>query len=114
CITHHGRRSASVMHEGWRLMARSRNIKPGFFMNEKLVELPFEARLMFIGLWTLADREGRLEDRPLRIKMSLFPADNVNTDELLQMLHDSGFIQRYEVDDQAYIEVTAFKKHQNP
>src|SRR5690606_147377 len=29
-------------------------------------------------------------------------------------LHDSGFIQRYEVDDQAYIEVTAFKKHQNP
>lgn len=102
------------MHEGWRLMARSRNIKPGFFMNEKLVELPFEARLMFIGLWTLADREGRLEDRPLRIKMSLFPADNVNADELLDMLHDSGFIQRYEVEDRAYIEVTAFKKHQNP
>jgi hypothetical protein len=102
------------MHEGWSLVARSRNIKPGFFMNEKLVELPFEARLMFIGLWTLADREGRLEDRPLRIKMSLFPADNIDTDDLLQMLHDAGFIQRYEVDNQSCIQVTAFKKHQNP
>jgi len=39
-------------------MARSRNIKPGFFKNDHLVELPFEYRLLFAGLWTLADREG--------------------------------------------------------
>ena len=45
-------------------MARSRNIKPSFFMNEDIIELPYEARLLFIGLWTLADREGRLENRP--------------------------------------------------
>lgn len=95
-------------------MARARNIKPGFFMNEKLVELPYETRLMFIGLWTLADREGRMEDRPVRIKMSLFPADPIDADDLLQQLHDAGFILRYEVDGVAYIEVTAFTKHQNP
>lgn len=95
-------------------MARARNIKPGFFVNEKLVELPYEARLMFIGLWTLADREGRLEDRPTRIKMTLFPADAVDADDLLQQLHDAGFILRYEVDGRKYIEVTAFTKHQNP
>ena len=49
-------------------MARARNIKPGFFKNEFLAEMPCEVRLLFIGLWTLADREGRLEDRPKRIK----------------------------------------------
>ena len=44
-------------------MARARNIKPGFFKNEDLAECSPWARLCFAGLWTLADREGRLEDR---------------------------------------------------
>lgn len=39
-------------------MARARNIKPGFFTNDELVELPFEVRSLFIGLWAIADREG--------------------------------------------------------
>ena len=30
-------------------MPRARNIKPGFFANEELAELPFETRLLFIG-----------------------------------------------------------------
>ena len=79
-------------------MARARNIKPSFFHNEELVELPFEVRLLFVGLWTLADRAGRLEDRPKRIKMAIFPADNVDVDAGLQGLEDSGFIHRFEVD----------------
>ena len=54
-------------------MARARNIKPGLFSNEVIAELPAFDRLLFIGLWCLADREGRLEDRPKRIKMELFP-----------------------------------------
>ena len=48
-------------------MARARNIKPGFFANENLAECDPLARLLFAGLWCLADREGRLEDRPKRI-----------------------------------------------
>lgn len=95
-------------------MARARNIKPAFFMNEVLVGLPFEYRLLFIGLWTLADREGRLEDRPVRIKMEVFPADNVDTDAGLQALNDAGFVLRYEVDGTRYIQILAWKKHQNP
>lgn len=95
-------------------MARSRNIKPSFFTNEQLAELPFDARLLFIGLWTLADREGRLEDRPKRVKMSLFPADNVDPDKLLNMLAQEGFIVRYEKEGSKYIQVVNFRKHQNP
>ncbi len=45
-------------------MARARNIKPGFFDNEILGELPALTRLLFIGLWCLADREGVYRTAP--------------------------------------------------
>lgn len=51
-------------------MARARNIKPGFFINEDLVELPFSTRLLFAGLWIIADREGRLGERDRRSSAS--------------------------------------------
>ncbi len=95
-------------------MARSRNIKPGFFKNELLVELPFEVRLLFVGLWTIADREGRLEDRSIRIRMEIFPADSVDVEAGLQALHDRGFILRYQVGADRFIQVIAWAKHQNP
>lgn len=78
------------------------------------MELPFEHRLLFVGLWTLADREGRLEDRSKRIKMELFPADNVDVEQGLALLEQNGFIQRYRVGDLALIQVVAFVKHQSP
>jgi len=83
-------------------------------MNDKLVELCFAARLLFIGLWTLADCEGYLEDRPKRIKMSLFPADQLDVDALLGDLATAGFIHRYKVQGVRYIHVVNFSKHQNP
>lgn len=95
-------------------MARARNLKPGFFRNADLVELPFEARLLFAGLWTLSDREGRMEDRPKQIKMELFPADNIDCDALLNMLQSVGMIERYTVENKNYIQVINFSKHQNP
>jgi len=95
-------------------MARSRNIKPGFFKNEDLIELAFDRRLLFVGLWTIADREGRLEDRPKRIKMEVFPGDNVDIERALGDLAKAGFITRYEVSGTRYIEVSKFLKHQNP
>lgn len=95
-------------------MARARNIKPGFFRNADLVELPYEARLLFIGLWTIADRKGRLEDRPKQIKMELFPADNLDCDALLDDLARIGVVARYRHGDSRYLQVVNFEKHQNP
>ncbi|MDP1594148.1 MAG: hypothetical protein Q8L80_07890, partial [Gallionella sp.] len=95
-------------------MARARNIKPGFFRNADLVELPFEARLLFIGLWTIADKAGRMDDRPKQIKMELFPADNLDCDALLSLLQELGMIERYTVENKKYIQVVNFSKHQNP
>ncbi len=93
---------------------RSRNIKPGFFKNEILGVLDPLARILFSGLWCMADREGRLEDRPLRIKIEVLPYDNCDVDDLLKGLQENGFIQRYEVNGEGYIQIVNFLKHQNP
>lgn len=95
-------------------MARVRVIKPGFFLNDALAECNPLARLLFAGLWCIADREGRLEDRPRRIKAELLPYDDCNVDELLDQLHKHGFIIRYEVDGEQYIQIVNFLRHQNP
>lgn len=71
-------------------MARARNIKPGFFANEDLAECEPLARLLFAGLWCLADREGRLEDRPKRIRAELLPYDMCDADSLLNQLQARG------------------------
>lgn len=95
-------------------MARTRNIKPGFFKNEELAELGFPAMLLFAGLWTLADRDGRLEDRPKRIKAEIFPYNKVDIEDLLAKLDAHQFIKRYEVEGERYIAVPKWLQHQHP
>lgn len=95
-------------------MARARSIKPGFFTNETLGDLPPLTRLLYAGLWTLADREGRLEDRPKRIKMQILPYDRVNVDSMLGALSVHGFLIRYVANGERFICLPSFCKHQNP
>lgn len=95
-------------------MARARNIKPSFFANDDLADISPLGRLLFIALWTLADREGRLEDRPRRIKAEALPYDDCDVDGLLGDLQKHGFILRYEVGGEQFIQVVNFSKHQNP
>lgn len=95
-------------------MARARNIKPGFYKNEDLAECSVWARLIFPGLWMLADREGRLEDRPKRIKGELLPFDSQEIDPLLQELQHRGFLVRYENSEGRFIQILKFTEHQQP
>jgi hypothetical protein len=96
-------------------MPRARNIKPAIMDNEELAELPMSARLLFIYLWMLADRDGRLEDRPKRIAAQALPYDrDVDVDQALDDLQAFGFIVRYSVDGLRCIQVINFEKHQHP
>lgn len=96
-------------------MARARNIKPGFFKNEILGVADPLYSLLFEGLWVLADRAGKLEDRPLRIKAEIFPyREGLDIEAMLDWLHANGFILRYKVGSSKYILVLEFVKHQNP
>lgn len=96
-------------------MARTRSIKPAFFTNEILASLPYQDRLLFIGLWTVADREGLLEDRPQRLRAEIFPYDHeIDVEASLTRLAHHGLIHRYLTVNSPLINVINFGKHQAP
>jgi hypothetical protein len=96
-------------------MARARTLKPGFFKNDKLAELPIPVRVLFAGLWTLADRSGRLEDRPKRIAAEIFPYDpEMDVDSMLNVLDKAEFIFRYILNESSYIQIPKWFSHQKP
>lgn len=71
-------------------MARIRTIKPMFWVNEDIVALPFEYRLLFIGLWNFADDEGFMKYKPAQIKLQVFPGDDVNITAGIKALSNRG------------------------
>jgi hypothetical protein len=95
-------------------MARIRSIKPAFFTSEDTCGLSPLARLLFLGLLTEADRDGRLEDRPRQLKRRVLPDDDCNVDALLAELAARSLIARYAVNDVHVVQVINFDKHQRP
>ena len=95
-------------------MARTRSLKPQFFKNDLLAECQPLARLLFSGLWCMADAEGRLEYRPLRVKAEVLPYDDCDVDQLVNELEQRGFVRRYTVDDVTILVIPKFLDHQRP
>src|SRR3990172_247577 len=93
------------------MMARIRTIKPDLWFDEELAELPHQTRLFFIGLFNQADRRGRLEDRPSKLKAQILPYEKADADALLASLHPK-FVVRYGVDIKKYLWIRTFEKHQ--
>lgn len=63
----------------------------------------------------MADRDGKMEDRPLRIKADTFPyRENIDINGYLTVLAQHGFIRRYLSGGVDIIQVTKFKDHQSP
>ena len=91
---------------------RIRTIKPEFFKHEEIASLPAITRILFQGLWCMADRRGRLEDRPKRIKAEVLPYDEIDIEVALNALHHIGAIERYSADGISIIQVVNFEKHQ--
>jgi hypothetical protein len=96
-------------------LVRARNIKPSLFKNEVLGTADPLLTILFEGLWCEADREGRLEDRPLRLKAEILPYRNdADIDAMLTWLKDHGFIARYDANGLKVIQVLKFSDHQRP
>lgn len=95
---------------------RARNIKPDFFRDAELAEVTVETRYLFIGLWCLADRGGKLKDQPKQIRFEVFPETKTKDDieTMLKLLVEHNLIIRYVVDNKRFIKVTNFLKHQSP
>jgi hypothetical protein len=95
-------------------MARIRSIKPAFFTSEDISDVTIPARLLFIGLWTEADKLGRLECRPKQLKARLFPHDVIRVEPLLEELESCGLIQVYHDEDDlhSFIAIPTWERHQ--
>jgi hypothetical protein len=94
-------------------MAYIRTIKASFFTSDDIVSLSPLARLLYIALWTEADREGRLTWRPGNFKLRFLPGDTCDIRELCAELVDSGLVATYTVDGKTYAEIPTFTRHQS-
>ncbi len=99
---------------------RARNIKPGFFKSDTLGGCSPLARLLYQGLWCLADHEGRMRYRPRRLKVEVLPYDSVEVSELLAELvaadMEDPLLIPYggSAEEPQYLWLPKFKRHQNP
>jgi hypothetical protein len=93
-----------------------RTTKPEFWADEDLADLPRDARLLYMGLWNLADEWARLRGRADYIKGQLFPYDEdldpAAIDGLLKLLAEAGKVVRYTVAGRAYMFLPNLSKHQ--
>gem|GEM_PF-1304567 len=96
-------------------MARIRSIKPEFFTSEQLAECSPSARLLFVGLWCFCDDGGVHPASTRRLKMEIFPADEI-TDKavktLVAELIRAGLLAEFEHKGETFWHVTGWDKHQ--
>ena len=97
---------------------RIRQIKPSVCTNDDLAELGPYSYILFTGLWMIADRAGRFEYRPRRIKglvMPLWeecPVSMIET--LVEKLVEKGMLQVYTIGLKTFVQITEWAKHQRP
>lgn len=98
---------------------RIRQIKPDFWKHIGLADLKRDVRLLFIGLWCMADCEGRLDDDARLIKAEVFPMDeditSADIDQWIEQLctHQEKFLTRYVLGTKRYIQINNFRLHQH-
>jgi len=97
-------------------MARIRTVKPEFFrhigIQEAEAKTGLPLRLAFIGLWTVADREGRFVWEPRNLKLDIMPHDKVDFAKIMDTLAEYEFVNKYEVAGQVFGEIPSWHKHQ--
>lgn len=94
---------------------RIRTIKPEMWADEKIGQLSRDARLLFVGLITMADDEGRLRAMPAAILGHVFPYDEDALRKLagwVDELSASGLIVAYEHGGVRYFYLPGFVRHQ--
>ncbi len=97
-------------------MARKRMIDPEFWRDEKLGDCTAIERLLFMGLISHADDEGRGRASCKLVKSDVFPYDEdikaESVEGMLQKLDDLMLIELYEVNNQKLYQLPGFAKYQ--
>lgn len=95
-------------------MSRIRSIHPGLWTDDAFMGLSVHARLLFIGLWNEAYDDGVFEWKPRTLKARIFPADNVNVEELLAELCEADSIREGGGTGKMYGLIRNFRTFQRP
>ncbi len=96
-------------------MPRNRLIKVEFWSDEKIGKLSTKARLLFIATWNFADDSGVCRANPTYLKSQIFPYDNNKDKDIHDMLTEcsqQGLIKIFEHNDEQYLMIVNFAKHQ--
>lgn len=96
-------------------MSRIRTLKPECWHDEALGRLGAWERLLFIGLITMADDEGRLRALPSSIAGHVFPYDNMPAKRIrawLQKLAGERLLHLYSHGGVEYAALTSWRSHQ--
>jgi hypothetical protein len=94
---------------------RIRTIKPETWDDEKIGRVSRDARLLFVGLITMADDEGRFRSLPAQVLGHVYPYDTDAPKKLERWmceLVDVGLVVVYERDGVQYGAIPNFTKHQ--
>lgn len=92
---------------------RIRTVKPEFWTDATMVQLPLMARLLFVGLWNCADDHGFLDDEPDRIAMQVLPReDSREVASALELLIACGRVDRYSDDSGSFLRIAHWERHQ--
>ncbi len=97
-------------------MGRIRTVKPELFESGTLAACSRDARLVFVGLLTIADDHGRLKDLPKKLVGELFPHDDDVTPVVLSSwldeLENVDSIRRYSSGGDSFIYLPMWEQHQ--
>lgn len=94
---------------------RIRSIKPEFWSSQSNGRLSRNARLIFIGLWSVADNFGRFRAEPRVLAGSILPYDRdalAVVRRALAELVSEGKIELYEHERSEFGSIRAFAEHQ--
>lgn len=93
-------------------MARIRTIKPDFWTSDQVVDCSPLARLSFLGLLNFCDDRGVHPASPKRLKLEVFPGDDIDLAPLVEELLAVNLIETFEAEGEMYWHVTKWDKHQ--
>lgn len=85
--------------------------------DEKFIELDDVTRLVWFGLITMVDDQGRISNNSALLKAAIFPTDRKSVNTLtksVQKLNDSGMVVCYEKDGKSVIQIVNWWEHQSP
>lgn len=92
-----------------------RLITSQIWLNERVAQLPDPGRLLFIGIFSNADDDGRLKASPAYLKALIFPYDDKTKDNIQEwrdLCVKLGLIRVYNLNGIEYLDIPSWLEHQ--